>query len=698
MLIIKSIKLVNFLSHSKTELEFKPNQKLIISGKSGSGKSSIIDSMVWCFFGQGRSDNRSLIKRGTKNASVIVKIYDEEEKREYCIKRYIDSKNKHELNVTENNIPIKVNGIRETQEYIEKEILHSSYSLFINSIVYLQENTESFVSQTAIKKKDIILEIIGASAYDEHLKKAKIELQKIKTNKEVLLSKIDGAQNFITNNEEVANKLKEYEKEDVKLIKEIDTLKEEYKKYTDRQQKIESEKFDVRLAQQIIKNKLEEYDAWSLNLKNLNEKIIDLSNVDIDTIKKDIESLKLKQVELENYNKSKDDIIIWNEKYTEILSEKPIEKDYKSLINEINNNLIDIINEQPEECPKCGYIDPKWGVNHQERLKHQEDLLKLTQGKLTAYDELVKEYNQKEKELGEQPTPSLNPVEYDELKIDIEILKEAEKDLIKAETAEKEMKDAETEIKLINTKQEKLSKEIEKMTVEVDEEDFYEEESVLKNNIIKINGKIDELLMKHSSNKELSGIAKHSKKKVEESKTELKKHKKDILSNDESLESLELVKGAFGPNGIKAIVIDYLLPELETRINNILSQLSGFRIELSTQKSGAGKDIVLEGLYINVINSNNEIMDYGQYSGGEKVKISIAIFEALASLSKCNFRVLDEAIVALDDESVQNFLFAMEEVLKNVNQVICISHINEIKSIFEEKIEVQKINGNSSLK
>ncbi|MFA7708289.1 MAG: AAA family ATPase, partial [Candidatus Pacearchaeota archaeon] len=210
MLILKQLNLKNFLSHSSSTISFRNDQKVEISGKSGSGKSSLVEAILFVLFGQGRCDNKmSLIKRGSNKATVVLELADNDTNIVYTIERSIDTKNKHELSVLENDVPAKVKGINETQSYIENKIIHSSYLLFINSILHKQDNQETFVNQNASKRKDLLLEIINATSYDEYLKKTKEAISKIKTNQEVILAKIEGKQNEINNNQITASKLEE---------------------------------------------------------------------------------------------------------------------------------------------------------------------------------------------------------------------------------------------------------------------------------------------------------------------------------------------------------------------------------------------------------------------------------------------------------------------------------------------------------
>lgn len=196
-----------------------------------------------------------------------------------------------------------------------------------------------------------------------------------------------------------------------------------------------------------------------------------------------------------------------------------------------------------------------------------------------------------------------------------------------------------------------------------------------------------------AKNIELKYKVENAKVADEEIKS-LNAKKEDLVAkNQKNLvdkESLEMVKEAFGSKGIKTVVVDYLIPRLEVRINDILSKMSDFKIRLETQKNKFDGEGVTEGLFINVFNPAGECFSYNNYSGGEKLKITVAVSEALASMQKSGFRIFDEIFLGLDPDSIEGFNDVMHSLQDKFSQVLCISHLQTIKDSFEEKINIIK--------
>jgi exonuclease SbcC len=184
-----------------------------------------------------------------------------------------------------------------------------------------------------------------------------------------------------------------------------------------------------------------------------------------------------------------------------------------------------------------------------------------------------------------------------------------------------------------------------------------------------------------------------AKEKKEHKYKELEEAKKELLSLEKQEKISSLIKDAFGNRGIKTVAIDYLLPKLEDKVNEVLEQLSDFRIHLDSQRASVDGEGVVEGLFITVMTGNGAELDVGCLSGGERTKVIVAFSEALASLQKCGWRLLDESLTALDSDSLESFLEALRHLQKKYPQVLCISHVPEVKEAFESSIRCTKRGG-----
>jgi exonuclease SbcC len=701
MIILKNIKLNNFLSHSKTEIEIEDEQKVLLDGNSGSGKSSVVEGIIWGLYGKGRVDNRDLIKKKKKNASVEIVLKDSEDDNvSYKIKRSITSSGKHSLEVDELNSkkeykPIKETGIKNIQHYLEKNILRSSYLLFINSIAYPQENTEAFVKQTAKKRKDIIMEIIQTEDYDEYLKLAKKKLNEKKTELEVLSSKITDREERLEKNREVFQNLEEDARKKKELEKEKEEKNKEYKKKMEEKNKEEEKLSNLKIKKESLEKEKEKIRKSKEEIDELNKKIMEIQITDIKELEANVEKLKEIRKSKEEEEQKKNNYFQWVDEFNAIKSEEPKEpiKPYDDQIKELNKKMIDKMQEEVPLCPNCGTKYPEFESKKQKEIAEMDGELKKLQTEKENFDKKKEEYLKKYNEIINRK-PEYNEQKINELKEKEKELADSEQKLLEAKNNEKLMEQFEERLKEKNNEYNSADKEKEKLEKEIEGSDKIEKEIQEKENEVQeIEEEINRLNSKIFDVEMLISKANDAFNENQEIKKEVKKMKIDSEKTGYDIQSLEAVKDAFSPNGIRTIVIDYVIPQLEEKVNNILEKLSDFRVRIETKKEGVSKDTVLEGLFISIINEMGEEFDFASYSGGEKVKISLAINEALAEISKINFRILDEAVVALDNESTYQFVESLSDIQSKVNQIICISHLPEIKEMFEDRISFKKIKG-----
>lgn len=165
---------------------------------------------------------------------------------------------------------------------------------------------------------------------------------------------------------------------------------------------------------------------------------------------------------------------------------------------------------------------------------------------------------------------------------------------------------------------------------------------------------------------------------------------------------------AFGKNGIQALLIENLLPQLESEANKILSRLSGnqLHVQFITQRARR-----------NSRNSNDKLIDtldiciadvrgtrpYETYSGGEAFRVNFAIRLALARLlaqrsgASLQLLVVDEGFGTQDAEGCDRLIAAINAISPDFACILAITHMSQFKEAFQTRIEVTKTGQGSQL-
>jgi DNA repair exonuclease SbcCD ATPase subunit len=158
---------------------------------------------------------------------------------------------------------------------------------------------------------------------------------------------------------------------------------------------------------------------------------------------------------------------------------------------------------------------------------------------------------------------------------------------------------------------------------------------------------------------------------------------------------LELVK-AFGPTGIPTLVLENCLTELQQYLDQYMELLSDGKIHVTFQtiKTNATTAKTSETLAIMVADINGE-RDISLYSGGETVRIYLAIRLALAKLlylksgQKLGLLIIDE-IADLDDAGLLAFVELLKRIEPEFEQILLVSHLPELKSSFENALVLSR--------
>ncbi len=138
---------------------------------------------------------------------------------------------------------------------------------------------------------------------------------------------------------------------------------------------------------------------------------------------------------------------------------------------------------------------------------------------------------------------------------------------------------------------------------------------------------------------------------IQEQKSEFEEQLNTVLEElstlSDTYSNLEVLKKAFSTNGLLAYKIEYLVKELETIVNEYLSELSDGRFTLEFAVTNDKLNVV--------ITDNGKQVDILSLSSGELARVNtstlLAIRRLMNSISKSQINVLflDEVIGVLDD-------------------------------------------------
>ncbi|NMD27150.1 MAG: SMC family ATPase [Chloroflexi bacterium] len=162
---------------------------------------------------------------------------------------------------------------------------------------------------------------------------------------------------------------------------------------------------------------------------------------------------------------------------------------------------------------------------------------------------------------------------------------------------------------------------------------------------------------------------------------------------------LKVLERAFSKDGVPAMLIEPALSELSEEANRILRKLSNYSMSVSfiTQRElkDSRRTDKLETLDIQ-ISDGSSTREYETYSGGEAFRINFSIRLALARLlsrrsgAQLRTLVIDEGFGNQDAEGRQRLVEAIGQVQEDFAMIVVITHIEELREQFPNRIEVEK--------
>ncbi|MHA2389637.1 MAG: AAA family ATPase, partial [Candidatus Hodarchaeales archaeon] len=174
---LRSLELYRFMNYQGKPAKFSfkaPN--IVISGPTGSGKTTILDALTFALFGRSSRLDLTIVKTEDvcgNNGRVTCEFKTGENY--YKIIRGRDSKGKSFLELFINNE--RINGkIPELNEKIRSTILGMNYGAFVNSTIIRQDEMKSLGSKSSIERLKTLQNLFRLDIFDKAVQDAQEQL------------------------------------------------------------------------------------------------------------------------------------------------------------------------------------------------------------------------------------------------------------------------------------------------------------------------------------------------------------------------------------------------------------------------------------------------------------------------------------------------------------------------------------------
>ena len=164
---------------------------------------------------------------------------------------------------------------------------------------------------------------------------------------------------------------------------------------------------------------------------------------------------------------------------------------------------------------------------------------------------------------------------------------------------------------------------------------------------------------------------------------------------------------AFGKDGVPALLIEQALPQIESKANDLLDRLSdgqmSMRFVTQAEYKDKKRDDLKETLDIQISDPAG-VRDYEMYSGGEAFRVNFAIRLALSEIlaqrkgARLQTLVIDEGFGSQDVQGRQRLIEAINLVRHDFAKILVITHLDELKDAFPNRIEVEKTERGSTVR
>lgn len=643
---------------------------------NANGKSSLIESLVFCIYDKTTRTHLAKNILNNRRDNFYCKFNFEIDGINYFIERIAKIKKSRDSVKVDVNFWREIHGNieslngeqrRDTNKNIEKYL--GKFDDFILTTLSIQGNNAILIDKSQTERKEILSQFIGVDIFDKLYDIANVE-----NNNNATLIKRFKNDDFTTQLDTIKSKL-EVDKNEFNLLQiNLDVLKLEINKLNDELMELNKKLIpltitntnldELNIRKSNLESAIKTYDENIILIKTKISKLDDLE-LELTELLNSLneDELKLKVDELNKLNKYKDSLKHKPDKLRSILSvlEKQLENLKSHKYNEDCN--VCISNFQKIHSEKLQTIETIENTNIElSKTESELSIIEKTIESLLPYNEKYETYL--------NVFNKLNKVNSTR----IALLNELKSEELKIEKSKNEIDRIQSDIKII-----------------IDNELTIKNNKIINDNIVKVKSdlkckqtELDKITSKILSTNGIISSLEKQRDLILDKIDEIRK-----LEDESKL--YEYYLSAVSKDGISYELIEKSLPLIESEVNNILSQIVEFTVQLD-----------MEGKNINAyINYENQRWSLEMSSGMERFISGLAIRVALinvCNLPRPNFLVIDEGFGVLDSENIQSIYMLFTYLKTQFDFVLIISHIDSMRDVVDELIDIKKENGFSRVK
>jgi len=636
--------------------------------ENASGKSSILDAISFCLFDKCSRTYKSSKILNNQSEWFHCKAVIEINETEYVIEREAETRyGRVPVDVsfykkTESGDTIDLSGEqrRDTNAVIRDYI--GEYEDFVMTAMSTQEGNTVFIEKSQSERKDTLSRFIGIDVFDELHGLAKDKIRDVKSS----------LRNY--ENKELSSEL-------AKVESQYEENTEKYVKCKQTKQRIERIKQDIESE---ILNETREMGRVSSEIEDLDidhlEATLTQKQDLLDDIRNDIKHAEIKvrenQQPLTGYKSMLDDVDVEHIKNQyQTLNEwqdklKKKRQEQKSVASTINNVKDTIDHLQGHEFdPTCEYCIQR----------NQRDAEKLKKNK-SKLETLNARYDVLSEWIAENTFHNADQIKRD--------FKNVSKWQNKVEKFESRVSDWKNKVNQLKVEEHSIASDIQDIKRRIDKYNQTKKEIRNKRRaqkrIDQLNSRLDGI--KQKLDDVSSSVQRyHSNIKVAEQEQQRIQQELAVYSElDQKYQAYDYYLEAVKRDGVPYELIDRTMPVIEQEVNNILSQIVDFSLNIELD----GKNINAYIVYNADTSWALEIAsNFERFVSGLAIRVALI---SIANLPCPNFLAIDEGFSVADSTNLNNMGLLFEYMRDQFEFVVVISHLDMMRDMVNGLIEIGK--------